>query len=191
MNTHPQPHLLHIYFNKNLSNELLHSKLESLFIECSSRGVVIQWAQSPTLKTADDGCWNHGHRSQGEGGDVPTPSFRKNIKLSPCYAWPFELLPSRHTSQANEQSPCNKLKKKLVMCLKAATLAFCTADNKTKQFTIFLTFPKSKGVKNKKSVASGQLQRGWKWQTVVPSQSMCVCLWQTFNHRRVNCEMCW
>lgn len=45
----------------------------------------------------------------------------------------------------------------MVMCLKAATLAFCTVDNKTKQFTIFLTFPKSKGLKKKKSVASGHL----------------------------------
>lgn len=93
-----------------------------------------------------------------------------------------------HHKQMNKVPATNW--KKMVMCLKAATLAFCTVDNKTKQFTIFLTFPKSKGLKKKKSVASGQLQRGWKWQTVVPGQSMRVCLWQTFNHRQVNCETC-
>lgn len=52
---HPQPHLRHICFNKNLSNQLPRCKLESLFIECSSRSVVIQWAHPPTLDTADDG----------------------------------------------------------------------------------------------------------------------------------------
>lgn len=47
----PQPHLRHIYFNKNLSNQLPHSKLESPFIDCSSK---IQWAHPPTLDTTHD-----------------------------------------------------------------------------------------------------------------------------------------
>ena len=51
---HPQTHLRHIYFNKNVSNQLPRSELESLFIECSSKSVVIQWAHPPTLHTAED-----------------------------------------------------------------------------------------------------------------------------------------
>lgn len=52
-NTHPQLNLHHISFNKNLSNQLPRFKLESPFTECSCRGVVIQWAQPPTLHAVD------------------------------------------------------------------------------------------------------------------------------------------
>lgn len=65
----PQPHLHHIYFNKNLSNQLLRSKLESLVIECCGRGVVIQWALPPSWDAADDGLLKSWAQfSWGKGG---------------------------------------------------------------------------------------------------------------------------